>query len=89
MNYGPPYNNKPFRPDLIDECAKPVPSTFKIHNLLNGRENPNLADPSDLYYTPIHWCARNGHFQVLKMLVRAGAYINVTTEMGFNILNNL
>lgn len=82
VDYGPPYNNKPFRPDLVDECAKPVPSTFKIHNLLNSRENPNLADPSDLYYRPIHWCARNGHFTALKMLVRAGAELNVTTELG-------
>ena len=82
VDYGPPYNDRPFRPNLVDECAKPVANNFKIHNLLNGRENPNLPDPDDLYYYPIHWCARNAHFLALKMLIRAGAYINVTTELG-------
>jgi ankyrin repeat protein len=55
--------------------------------MLNKRVNPNIPDPEDLYYYPIHWCGRNVHLVAMKMLVRAGAKINVTNELGCSPLD--
>ncbi len=87
IDYGPPYNGKGFDVALINECAKPVINHIELHKLLNDRVDPNLPDPEDLYFTPIHWCARNGHFMAMKMLRRAGAQVNVTNEMGLTPLS--
>jgi ankyrin repeat protein len=86
VDYGPPYTNKPFDVALLNECAKPILNHMELHKLLNTKLNPNLPDPEDLYYTPIHWCARNAHFMGLKMLFRAGAKVNLTNEMGNSAL---
>eukprot|EP01036_Dinobryon_divergens_P032611 gene32611-42231_t len=82
VDYGPPYSDEPYNPVLGDTCAKPVANNFKIHNILNRRWNPNQPDPQDFFYYPIHWCARNLHLMATKMLFRAGAKVNVTTELG-------
>lgn len=82
IDYGPPYAAKAFDVALINECARPRLNHFEVHNLLNKRLNPNIADPDDLYYVPMHWCARNAHLLGIKMLRRAGGRINITTEMG-------
>lgn len=82
IDYGPPYTKKGFDPALINECARPNINLYELHKLLNQRLNPNIADPEDLYYTPTHWIARNSHYLAMKMLKRAGAQLNVTTEMG-------
>lgn len=87
IDYGPPYSSKPFDVALINECAKPVLNHFELHKMLNTRLDPNIPDPDDLYYTPIHWCARNAHYLGLKMLRRAGAKVNVTNEMGVTPLD--
>jgi hypothetical protein len=82
VDYGPPYTKKPFDASLVNECSKPVVNHIEIHRLLNNRLDPNISDPEDLYYFPIHWCARNIHFMAMKMLMRAGAKVNVTNELG-------
>ena len=87
VDYGPPYTKKPFDAALVNECAKPVLNHMELHKLLNNRLDPNLSDPEDLYYFPIHWCARNVHFMGMKMLVRAGAKLNVTNELGCSPLD--
>jgi hypothetical protein len=87
VDYGPPYNDTGFDVALINECAKPVLNHFEVHKLLNSRVNPNLPDPEDLYFTPMHWCARNGHYLGIKMLRRAGGEFNVTNEMGLTPLS--
>jgi hypothetical protein len=87
VDYGPPYLDVPFDVALINECAKPVFNFFEVHKILNTRIDPNIPDPDDLYYRPIHWCARNAHFMGLKMLKRAGAKLNVTNEMGLSPLD--
>jgi ankyrin repeat protein len=87
VDYGPPYNDSGFDVALINECAKPVLNHFEVHKLLNSRVNPNLPDPDDLYFTPMHWCARNGHYLGIKMLKRAGGEFNVTNEMGLTPLS--
>jgi hypothetical protein len=87
VDYGPPYTKKPFDPVLVNECSKPVMNHLELHKLLNNRLNPNLPDPEDLYYYPIHWCARNIHLMALKMLIRAGAKVNVTNELGCSPLD--
>lgn len=86
LDYGPPYSPK-FDVALINECARPAINYMELHNLLNQRINPNLPDPDDLYYTPMHWCARNGHLLGIKMLRRAGAKINITNELGVTPLD--
>lgn len=83
IDYGPPYSKtKPFDVALINECSKPRLNHYEVHNLLNKRLDPNIPDPDDLYYVPIHWCARNAHLMGMQMLRRAGARVNITTEMG-------
>lgn len=87
VDYGPPYTRKPFDASLVNECSKPVINHMELHKLLNNRLDPNIADPEDLYYFPIHWCARNIHFMAMKMLCRAGAKLNVTNELGCSPLD--
>lgn len=87
IDYGPPYADNPYDVALVNECAKPRMNFWEVHKLLNKRLNPNLPDPEDLYYTPFHWCARNAHLIGLKMLVRAGAQVDLTTEMGNTALD--
>lgn len=87
VDYGPPYTKKPFDASLVNECSKPVMNHIELHRLLNNRLDPNIADPEDLYYFPIHWCARNIHFMAMKMLCRAGAKLNVTNELGCSPLD--
>jgi ankyrin repeat protein len=88
VDYGPPYSkSKAYDVTLINECAKPVLNHLEVHKLLNTRLDPNIPDPDDLYFTPIHWCARNGHLMGMKMLRRAGANVNVTNEMGLTPLH--
>jgi ankyrin repeat protein len=87
VDYGPPYTRKPFDASLVNECSKPVMNHRELHKLLNNRLDPNIPDPEDLYYYPIHWCARNIHFMAMKMLMRAGAKVNVTNELGCSPLD--
>lgn len=82
IDYGPPYTKKPYNYELVNECCKPMMNHRELHKFLNQRMNPNIPDPEDLYYYPIHWTARNIHLMALKMLCRAGAKVNVTNELG-------
>lgn len=63
IDYGPPYvrNNKAIDYSLVNECSKPILNHFELHAILNTRMDPNIHDPEDLHYTPLHWCARNLH----------------------------
>jgi len=87
VDYGPPYTKKPFDASLVTECSRPVMNHLELHRLLNNRLDPNIPDPDDLYYFPIHWAARNIHFTAMKMLRRAGAKVNVTNELGCSPLD--
>eukprot|EP01041_Mallomonas_annulata_P006870 gene6870-13928_t len=82
IDYGPAYTKKDYGGHLGDECAEEFPSYFRIHTLLNNRANPNTPDPTELYFTPMHWCGRYCHLLVMKMLRRAGANINPVNEFG-------
>lgn len=84
IDYGPPYTTEPetLTGSLVDECAEQDMSLFNLHMLLNDRADPNIPDPEDLYYTPMHWCGRNFHLLAAKMLYRAKASINRPNEMG-------
>jgi len=90
IDYGPPYAG----PDedvplygLNTECCNFNVKVFAVHNLLNMRANPNDRDPDDLYYSAAHWCVRNCHFLVLRMLRRAGANFNLQNEFGQSVLS--
>lgn len=88
VDYGPPYvdNNTLLPESLIYECSALNPNNHKIHNLLNQRANPNTPDEEDLYFTPLHWCARRNHFKTAKMLVEAHCNVNAINEMGHTAL---
>ena len=88
-DYGPPYvDNRSLLPDdLKEECARLRPKLLKIHNLLNMRANPNTPDEDDLYYTPLHWCARRNHLKAAQMLIEAHANVNALTEFGHTPLH--
>jgi len=82
MNYGPPYSKSDPGGNLGDECAEEIPSILQIHLLLMNRANPNIPDPDELYFTPMHWCGRYLHLLVMRMLRRAGAHIDPVNEFG-------
>lgn len=84
IDYGPPYTEEPetLHGSLVDECAELNMSLLNVHMLLNDRADPNIPDPEDLYYTPLHWCARNFHLLAAKMLLRAKANIDRPNEFG-------
>lgn len=84
IDYGPPYTEEPeqLHGSLVDECAELNLSLLNVHMLLNDRADPNIPDSEDLYYTPLHWCARNFHILAAKMLLRAKANINRPNEFG-------
>jgi len=82
IDYGPPYTKKNPGGHLGDECADYHISLFMIHGLLNNRANPNIPDSTELYMTPMHWCARFCHYTAMRMLRRAGADVNPVNELG-------
>lgn len=81
VDYGPPYTREPLPGSLVDECSELSVSLFTVHSLLNMRANPNVPDPEDLYYTPMHWCGRNFHLLAAKMLRHAGAEVSLLQQV--------
>lgn len=84
IDYGPPWikTDAEMAAALIATVSNPDPKTLSLHFLLNRLYNPNIPDPEDLHNYAMHLCARNTHYLQMRMLRRAGAYINVTNEMG-------
>jgi hypothetical protein len=88
VDYGPPYYDDPdSSAQLVYVCAKYPVNLSEIHLILNERVDPNCPDTSDLYFYPIHWAARNMSLLACRMLLRAGAKINVTNEFGHSALH--
>jgi hypothetical protein len=88
VDYGPPYETHPKDEHiLVNECSDHRGRIFEVHSLLNARVDPNLRDPEDLYYSASHWCARNCHFMILKMLHRANAKFTLLNEFGQTALH--
>jgi len=83
IDYGPPW--KKTTPEMATELIQTVSAmdakTLSLHFLLNRLYNPNTPDPEDIHNYALHYCARNAHFLQMRMLRRAGAYINVTNEL--------
>ena len=87
VDYGPPYYVQEAKYELINECSESKQKIFTVHSLLMARYDPNLRDPEDLYYTAMHWCARNCHLMCMKMLHRAKANFNLLNEFGQSSLH--
>ena len=84
IDYGPPYE-----PQDVNELetlnyltSNPNCNPYSVHRLLNQRIDPNIADEEELYYTPMHWCARNTHLLCMRMLRRAKAKVDCENEFG-------
>ena len=82
IDYGPPYVNNGQDINLCLECSNPQVKILLVHSMLNSHCKPDTADPDDLYNTPMHWCARNGHLLAMRMVRRAGAGVNPMNELG-------
>ncbi|XP_071454191.1 ankyrin repeat domain-containing protein 39 isoform X2 [Hetaerina americana] len=53
----------------------------RVEHLLNlKRVSPNVRDLSG--YVALHYASRNGHVKVCKLLIGAGADVNITTRAG-------
>ena len=82
-DYGPPYEyDEYFDGALLFETAQPNCKSSSVHTLLNCKVDPNDIDKDDLNFTPMHYCARFCHLAVMRMLVKAKAYVNVLNEFG-------
>lgn len=84
VDYGPPYEPQDVNDleTLQYYASDPNCNPYNIHRLLNKRIDPNIADEEELYYTPMHWCARNTHLLCARMLFRAKAKIDPENELG-------
>ncbi len=55
--------------------------TERVADILKAK--PDLARAKDGYHsTPLHWAARNGHQQVVELLLVDGAEVNVVSRYG-------
>ena len=80
---GPPYEyDEYFDGALLFETSQPNCSTASVHSLLNCKVDPNDIDRDDMNFTPMHYCARHCHLAVMRMLIKAKAYVNVMNEFG-------
>ena len=87
VDYGPPYfaheDGSTIEPCPIVDCVSEMNMSYvKLHKLLNSRNDPNIPDPEDMYMTGMHYAGRHLHFLAARMMVRAGAEINVVNEWG-------
>jgi len=60
--------------DLSDAAAKG--DIVKVQNLLKKGNNVSDKDKYKPYATALHWAARDGHIEVVKTLLAAGADVN-------------
>jgi len=84
IDYGPPYEPQNVK-ELETLCyltSDPNCNPYNVHRLLNQRIDPNIPDDEELYYTPMHWCARNTHLLCMRMLRRAKAKVDCENEFG-------
>ena len=82
-DYGPPYEyDEYFDGALLFETSQPNCSSASVHSLLNCKVDPNDIDKDDMNFTPMHYCARYCHLAVMRMLIKAKAYVNVMNEFG-------
>ncbi|KAB8225909.1 ankyrin [Aspergillus novoparasiticus] len=51
-----------------------------VRLLLQRGMNPSIETP--YRWTPLHWAARNGHAEIVKLLVEAGADVNSVSSTG-------
>jgi ankyrin repeat protein len=81
--YGPPYEfDEYYSGALLFQCSRPIEKSLEVHRLLNAKIDPNDVDPTELNYTPMHWCAKHCYLKSMRMLVMAKGHINVTNEFG-------
>ncbi|CAM9612425.1 unnamed protein product [Ectocarpus sp. 4 AP-2014] len=84
--YGPPYYSE-YGGDLPRECDRMGVDLIDVDELLRNGANPNLGHREDQGLTPIHFAARFGNVELLKMLKRAGGDPGITNALGLTPLS--
>ncbi|CAM9231246.1 unnamed protein product [Ectocarpus fasciculatus] len=84
--YGPPYYSE-YGGDLPRECDRMGADLIDVDELLRNGANPNLGHREDQGLTPIHFAARFGNVELLKMLKRAGGDPGITNALGLTPLS--
>eukprot|EP00903_Cladosiphon_okamuranus_P010267 g9721.t1 len=84
--YGPPYYAE-YGGDLPRDCNRIGADLLEVDELLRNGANPNIGHPEDQGLTPIHFAARFGNVELLKMLKRAGGDPNITNVLGLTPLS--
>jgi hypothetical protein len=87
VDYGPPYkihkDGLALEPCPVVDCLAEMNMSYvKLHRLLNDHMDPNIPDKEDMYNTGMHYAGRYLHYLAARMMLRAGAKINVVNELG-------
>lgn len=89
VNYGPPYDDALSEDDysnwFIDVSGLDF-KIFKLHAYLNNLFDPNTRDRNDFSNAAVNYFSRNANLLGVQMVVRAGASINQTNDMGHSAL---
>ena len=67
----------------IDSALLEAALVGDINNLKKGLKNgANINAQDDIDFTPIHYSARLGHYEAVKLLLEKGASINIKDTIG-------
>ena len=58
-----------------------------VHNLLAKGADPNVAANNAMQVAPLHSAVAGQHMRIVRMLVEAGAQVNVAQQQGFTPLH--
>ncbi len=67
---------------IIQEIESNVPNLNLVSDLIVLGANVNWQDEDNYNLTPLHWAALNGSVEIARMLIDAGADVNVQTNGG-------
>ena len=68
---------------IIGEIYKDEPNLNLVRDLITLGANVNWQDEDNYGWTPLHWAAWNGRVEVVRMLIGAGADVNLKDNDGW------
>ena len=72
---------------VVDEIKKDEPNLNLVSDLIALGANVNWQDEENYNYTPLHYAARFGKVEIVRMLIDAKANLNVQDEEGWTPLH--